>query len=284
MPERRVLVTGGRGQLAAEFPSLVAPAECLAPGHAELDVRDPAAVSRVIAEFRPTLVVHAAAWTDVDGAERDPDAAFAVNELGSRNVARAAHAAGAALVAYSTDYVFPGDADDGYVESDETAPRSVYGASKLAGEQAVRDEHPAAHIVRTAWVFGPRGQNFVRTMLRLGSERDELRVVDDQRGNPTYTRHLAEASLRLVAQCPPGTYHLAGGGSCSWFELAGAIMRRAGLDARVVPITSDELDRPAPRPACSILRSEHACTPTLPSWQVGLDACLSELAQQEVPT
>jgi dTDP-4-dehydrorhamnose reductase len=196
MPERRVLVTGGRGQLAAEFPSLVAPAECLAPGHAELDVRDPAAVSRVIAEFRPTLVVHAAAWTDVDGAERDPDAAFAVNELGSRNVARAAHAAGAALVAYSTDYVFPGDADDGYVESDETAPRSVYGASKLAGEQAVRDEHPAAHIVRTAWVFGPRGQNF----------------------------------------------------------------------------------------ACSILRSEHACTPTLPSWQVGLDACLSELAQQEVPT
>jgi dTDP-4-dehydrorhamnose reductase len=284
MPERRVFVTGGRGQLAAEFPSLVAPAECLAPGHDELDVRDADAVSRAIAEFGPTLVVHAAAWTNVDGAEGDRDGAFAVNELGSRNVARAARAAGAGLVAYSTDYVFPGDAVDGYLESDATAPRSVYGASKLAGEQAVRDEHSGAHIVRTAWVFGPRGQNFVRTMLRLGRERDELRVVDDQRGCPTYTHHLAEASLRLVEQCPPGTYHLAGGGSCTWYELASAIMRRAGLDARVVPITSDELDRPAPRPACSILRSEHTCTPTLPPWEAGLDACLLELAQQEVPS
>ena len=138
----RVLVTGGRGQLAAEFPPLVAPAECLAPSRDELDVRDADAVSRAIDEFGPTLVVHAAAWTDVDGAESDPAGAFAVNETGSRNVARAARAVGAALVAYSTDYVFDGDASDGYVESDEPAPRSVYGASKLAGEVAVREEHP----------------------------------------------------------------------------------------------------------------------------------------------
>jgi dTDP-4-dehydrorhamnose reductase len=158
----------------------------------------------------------------------------------------------------------------------------VYGASKLAGELAVREEHPDAHIVRTAWVFGPRGKNFVRTMLRLGGELEELRVVDDQRGCPTYTRHLAEATLALVDRCPPGTYHLAGGGSCSWYELASAIMARAGLPARVVPIGSRELERPAPRPACSILRSEHACTPTLPSWQAGLDACLRELSHQEV--
>jgi dTDP-4-dehydrorhamnose reductase len=284
MPERRVFVTGGRGQLAAEFPSLVSPATCLAPGRDELDVRDADAVAHAIAAFRPTLVVHAAAWTNVDGAESDRDGAFAVNELGSRNVARAARAAGAALVAYSTDYVFPGDASDGYVESDATNPRSVYGASKLAGELAVRSEHPHAHIVRTAWVFGPRGQNFVRTMLRAGAERDELRVVDDQRGNPTYTRHLAAASLELLESCPPGTYHLAGRGSCTWFEFASAIMRHAGLGARVVPISSDELDRPAPRPACSILRSEHDCTPTLPPWRAGLDACLHELAQQEVPS
>jgi dTDP-4-dehydrorhamnose reductase len=280
----RVFVTGGRGQLAAEFAPLVGPAETRAPGREELDVRDRDAVARAIEEFRPTLVVHAAAWTDVDGAEADREGAFAVNETGTRNVARAARAVGASLVAYSTDYVFAGDAAEGYVESDPPAPRSVYGASKLAGEIAAREEHPEARIVRTAWVFGPRGTNFVRTMLRLGAERDELRVVDDQRGNPTYTRHLAEATLALVDRCPPGTYHLAGSGSCSWYELASAIMTRAGLPARVVPIGSDELDRPAPRPACSILRSEHACTPTLPPWQTGLEACLYELSQQEVPS
>jgi dTDP-4-dehydrorhamnose reductase len=279
----RVLVTGGRGQLAAEFPSLVAPGACSAPGRDELDVREYDSVARAIDAFAPTLVVHTAAWTDVDGAESDRDGAFAANETGSRNVARAARVAGAALVAYSTDYVFPGDAADGYVESDATAPRSVYGASKLAGEVAVREEHPDAYVVRTAWVYAPRGKNFVRTMLRLGAELDELRVVDDQRGSPTYTRHLAEATLELLERCAPGTYHLAGSGSCSWYELASAIMRSAGLPARVVPIGSAELDRPAPRPACSILRSEHACTPTLPSWQTGLDACLRELAQQEVP-
>ena len=246
-------------------------------------MRDAAAVSRLIDEFGPTLVVHAAAWTDVDGAESDPAGAFAANETGSRNVARAARAVGADLVAYSTDYVFDGDASDGYVESDEPAPRSVYGASKLAGEVAVREEHPDAYIVRTAWVFGSRGKNFVRTMLRLGAELDELRVVDDQRGNPTYTRHLAAATLALTGACPPGTYHLAGGGSCTWFELASAIMTAADLPAHVVPIGSDELARPASRPACSILRSEHACTPKLPPWQEGLDACLHALSQQEVP-
>lgn len=274
-------MTGGRGQLAAEFAPLVAPDETYAPGRDELDIRDADAVSRAIDAFRPTLVLHTAAWTDVDGAESDRDAAFAANETGSRNVARAARAVRAGLVAYSTDYVFDGDAEGGYLESATPAPRSVYGASKLAGELAVREEHPDAHVVRTAWVFSPRGKNFVLTMLRLGAERPELRVVDDQRGSPTYTRHLAEASLALVDRCPPGTYHLAGSGSCSWYELASAIMNHARLPARVVPIGSDELDRPAPRPACSILRSEHACTPTLPPWQAGLDACLSELAQQE---
>jgi dTDP-4-dehydrorhamnose reductase len=280
MPEPRVLVTGGGGQLAAEFPALVR-GICSAPPRAELDVTDAASVRAAVEAFRPTLVVHCAAWTDVVGAEADREGAFEVNETGSRNVARAARAAGAALVAYSTDNVFAGDAPDGYTESAATGPRSVYGASKLAGERAVRHEHPHAHVVRTAWVFGARGHNFVRTMLRLGAERDELRVVDDQVGCPTYTRHLARATLELVDTCPPATYHLAGGGSCSWFELAQAIMRRAGLSARVVPIPSSELDRPAPRPSCSILRTEHEGTPTLPPWRAGLDACLDVLGQQE---
>jgi dTDP-4-dehydrorhamnose reductase len=280
----RVFVTGGRGQLAAEFAPLVGSGETRAPARDELDVRDAVAVARAIEEFAPTIVVHAAAYTDVDGAESDRDGAFAVNETGARNVARAARAIGAGLVNYSTDYVFAGDREQGYVESDATAPRSVYGASKLAGELATREEHPDAFIVRTAWVFAPRGKNFVRTMLRLGAELPELRVVDDQRGSPTYARHLAEATLSLVDRCPPGTYHLAGAGSCSWYELASAIMHHAGLPARVIPIDSDELNRPAPRPACSILRSEHACTPTLPPWQTGLEACLYELSQQEART
>jgi dTDP-4-dehydrorhamnose reductase len=161
-------------------------------------------------------------------------------------------------------------------------PRSVYGASKLAGERAVREEHPEAYVVRTAWVFSPRGHNFVRTMLRLGGDRDVLTVVDDQRGCPTYTGHLAAATRQLLDACPPGTYHLAGGGACTWFELTQAIMAETGLAARVEPITSDQLpDRPAPRPACSILRSEHACTPQLPHWREGLKACLDALKSQQ---
>jgi dTDP-4-dehydrorhamnose reductase len=273
----RVLVTGGGGQLAADLCAAFADAEMLAPPRAELDVTDAAAVDAAVAGFRPDLVLHAAAWTNVDGAEADPEGAHAVNAGGSRHVARAARRAGARLVAFSTDYVFDGTAGDGYVESDPTGPRSVYGASKLAGERAVREEHPDAYVVRTAWVFAPRGHNFVRTMLRLGRERDLLRVVDDQRGCPTYTGHLATATRQLLEACPPGTYHLAGGGACSWFELTGAIVADAGLEARVEPMSSAELDRPAPRPACSILRSEHACTPRLPHWREGLRACLAAL-------
>jgi dTDP-4-dehydrorhamnose reductase len=275
-------VTGGGGQLAADLVAAWADADVVAPRHAELDVADATAVDRVVADVRPDLVLHAAAWTDVDGAEHDPAGAHRVNGDGSRHVARAARRAGAGLVAYSTDYVFDGTNPEGYVESDPTGPRSVYGASKLAGERAVREEHPGAHVVRTAWVFGPRGKNFVRTMLRLGAELEVVRVVDDQVGCPTYTGHLAAATRTLLERCPPGTYHLAGGGACSWYELARAIMTSARLPARVEPMTRAELDRPAPRPACSILRSEAAGAPSLPPWPDGLAACLAALdAKQE---
>jgi dTDP-4-dehydrorhamnose reductase len=278
----RVLVTGGGGQLAADLCAAWSDAETLAPARTALDVTDVAAVDAAVAGFRPELVLHAAAWTNVDGAEADPKGAEAVNADGSRHVARAARRAGARLVTYSTDYVFDGTATDGYVESDPTGPRSVYGATKLAGELLVREEHPEAYVVRTAWVFAPRGHNFVRTMLRLGRERDVLRVVDDQRGCPTYTGHLAAATRALLEACPPGTYHLAGGGACSWFELTEAILAEAGLEARVESMSSAELDRPAPRPACSILRTEHACTPRLPHWREGLRACLAALANNSV--
>jgi dTDP-4-dehydrorhamnose reductase len=276
----RVLVTGGSGQLGREFALLLGD-EAAAPGRDELDVADERSVARAFAEHQPELVLHCAAWTDVDGAEADAEGARRVNEEGSRLVARAARAGGAALVGFSTDYVFAGDDPAGYDEDSPVAPRSVYGATKLAGERALRAEHPAAHVVRTAWVFSPRGHNFLLTMLRLGAERDVLRVVDDQVGCPTATSHLARATLALVERCPPGTYHLAGGGSTSWHGFASAIMEDAGLPARVEAMPSSELQRAAPRPACSILRTVHADAPRLPHWREGLRDCLAALANAE---
>jgi dTDP-4-dehydrorhamnose reductase len=276
----RVLVTGGGGQLGREFARLLG-SDAVALGRAELDVADEESVARAFALHRPELVLHCAAWTDVDGAESDPDGAWRANEYGSRHVARAAHDCGAALVGFSTDYVFAGDDPAGYDEHSPVAPRSVYGASKLAGERALLTEHPDAHVVRTAWVFSPRGQNFLLTMLRLGVERDEVGVVDDQIGCPTAAAHLAHATMELVERCAPGTYHLAGGGSTSWCGFASAIMEEAGLSARVEPIASSELQRPAPRPACSILRTVHADAPRLPHWRDGLRDCLAALANAE---
>ena len=276
----RILVSGGGGQLGREFALLLGD-EAAAPGRADLDVSDGASVERAVAEHAPELVLHCAAWTNVDGAESDPEGARLANEEGSRNVARAAHAAGAGLVGFSTDYVFAGDDPAGYDESSPVAPRSVYGATKLAGERALLAEHPGAYVVRTAWVFSPRGHNCLLTMLRLGAERDELRVVDDQVGCPTATPHLARATLELVERCAPGTYHLAGGGSTSWHGFASAIMEEAGLGARVVAIPSSELQQAAPRPACSILRTVHADAPRLPHWREGLRACLAALATAE---
>ena len=276
----RVLVTGGGGQLGREFALLLG-ADVAAPARAELDVADAASVERALDLHRPELVLHCAAWTDVDGAQADPEAARRVNEEGSRNVARAAHARGAALVGFSTDYVFAGDDPAGYDERSPVGPRSVYGATKLAGERALLAEHPRAYVVRTAWVFSPRGRNFLLTMLRLGAERAELRVVDDQIGCPTATMHLVAATLALVEGCPPGIYHLAGSGATSWHGFATAIMQEAGLPARVEPIPSSELQRPAPRPACSILRTVHAGAPRLPHWREGLRDCLAALANAE---
>jgi len=214
------------------------------------------------------LVLHAAAWTDVDGAESDPAGAQLVNVDGTRNVV----ALGAPLVYFSTDYVFDGTKREPYVESDEPRPLSVYGRTKLDGEREVRD----GWIVRSSWLFGPTGTNFVRTMLRLGAERDEVGVVADQVGSPTYVGHLAEATRELF-ELPQGVWHVAAGGECSWAEFARAIFEEAGLDCRVREITTEELGRPAPRPAYSVLRSEREGAPRLPHWREGLCACLGRL-------
>jgi dTDP-4-dehydrorhamnose reductase len=218
----------------------------------------------------PELVLHAAAWTDVDGAESDPQGAAAANVGGTQHAA----SLGAPLVYYSTDYVFDGRKRSPYVESDAPNPQSAYGRSKVYGEAAAGER---AWIVRSSWLFGPTSKNFVRTMLRLGAERDEVAVVDDQRGSPTYVGHLAEATRRLI-ELPFGVYHVAAEGDCTWADFAEAVFEEAGLDCRVRRITTAEFGAPAPRPAYSVLRSEKPATPRLPHWREGLRACLDRLA------
>ena len=214
------------------------------------------------------LVLHAAAWTDVDGAEKDPAAAELVNVNGTRNVV----AQNVPVVYYSTDYVFDGAKRQPYVESDEPRPLSAYGRTKLDGEREVRE----GWIVRSSWLFGWTGTNFVQTMLRLGAERDEVSVVADQRGSPTFVGHLAEATRELL-DLPGGVWHVAAEGECTWAEFARAIFEEAGLSTRVREITTEELGRPAQRPAYSVLRSEREGAPPLPHWREGLRACLERL-------
>jgi dTDP-4-dehydrorhamnose reductase len=214
------------------------------------------------------LVLHTAAWTDVDGAEDDPQEAASVNVGGTRHAAEL----GAPIVYYSTDYVFDGSKGSPYVESDSPKPLGAYGRSKLHGEGAAGHE---AWIVRSSWLFGPTGHNFVRTMLRLGAELPEVAVVDDQRGSPTYVSHLAAATADVV-ELPFGVYHVAAAGDCTWADFAEAIFEEAGLGARVKRITSAEYGARAPRPAYSVLRSEKGA-PELPHWRDGLRECLTRL-------
>lgn len=215
------------------------------------------------------LVLHAAAWTDVDGAEREPQEAAAVNVGGTQHAAEL----GAPLVTFSSDYVFDGRKRTPYLESDPANPQSAYGRTKLHAEAAAGED---AWIVRTSWLFGWTSRNFLLTMLALGAERDEVAVVDDQRGSPTFVGHLASAVRELV-DLPRGVWHIAAEGDCTWAEFAEAIFEEAGLDCRVRRITTAELGRPAPRPAYSVLRSEREGAPTLPYWRDGLRACLERL-------
>jgi dTDP-4-dehydrorhamnose reductase len=264
-----VLLTGAGGQLGRALRETFAADDLVALTHADWDVSLPAPPAPPF-EPPPELVLHGAAWTDVDGAEDDPQGAAAVNVGGTQHAA----ALGAPLVAYSTDYVFDGRKREPYVESDGPNPLSAYGRSKLHGEAAAGEQ---AWIVRSSWLFGPTGRNFLRTMLRLGAERDEVSVVDDQRGCPTYVGHLAEAT-RAVVELPFGIWHVAADGECSWAEFAEAIFAEAGLDCRVRRISTADWPAKAARPAYSVLRSEKPGAPHLPHWRDGLRACLERLS------
>jgi dTDP-4-dehydrorhamnose reductase len=298
----RWFVTGAGGQLATEFAGLLE-GEVFLSHEEALDIRDAGAVRAAVRGFEPDVVLHTAAYTDVDGAEADPAGAESVNVGGTRNVAAALRGTHTALVYFSTDYVFDGQKRAPYLESDAPAPLGVYGRTKLEGERIVL-EWPHGIVIRTSWLFSATGRNFVKTILAAATERaggecppgerpgegaragdaartgEPLRVVDDQVGSPTFAGHLAAAvdeALRLGVG--PGIYHMAGSGYCSWLELAREIVALAGLDVEVLPITTAELGRPAPRPAFSALASERP-VPRLPHWVDGVAAALEQLNPQ----
>jgi len=238
--------------------------------HEELDITDAKAVAAEIGAAAPDVVVNCAAWTDVDGAEEAEAEATELNATAAGHVAAAAAEAGARVVYPSTDYVFDGRKGEAYAEGDKTRPLSAYGRSKLAGEQAVAEANPEHYIVRTSWVFGPHGKNFVETMLRLGEERDELLVVSDQVGCPTYTGHLADGLLDLLDEEEYGIHHMSGAGHCSWNDFAREIFSQAGIDCEVKPATTAQVPRPAPRPAYGVLTAEREDAIVLPPWRQGL--------------
>ncbi len=245
--------------------------EVVALDRAALDIGDAAAVSAAVGDPALAAVINCAGWTDVDGAESNVAAANAVNRDGAANLAAACAAAGLRLVQVSTDYVFDGSSDRPYLESDAVNPRSVYGSSKLAGEQAVAAAGGDYAIVRTAWLFGAGGPNFVDTILRLAAERERIEVVTDQIGCPTWTGHLAPALVACAAGDGSGTFHAVGGGRCSWFELASETVRLAGLQCELAPTTTESFPRPATRPAFSVLGSERGDQAVvLPDWHEGL--------------
>lgn len=245
-------------------------------GHPQLDVTNTAAVGRKLELERPDVVINCAAWTDVDGAEEAEENATAVNGGGAGNVAAAAAAVGASVVYVSSDYVFDGAKGAPYVESDQPAPLSAYGRSKLAGEEATAAANNRHFIVRSSWLFGVGGSNFVETMLRLAADHGEVLVVRDQVGSPTYTWHLAYGLVRLIEGVEFGIHHMAADGQCSWYEFAREIFEQARVECKVLSATTEMLGRPAPRPAYSVLVSQREHAIRLPTWQDGLAGYLTQ--------
>lgn len=277
----RILVTGAAGMLGhALVPVLQADHQVTAVDIAECDICDEAAVGKLVRSVRPQWVMHLAAYTDVDGCETHPERAEEVNANGTWSIAKACADIHAGMLYISTDYVFDGRQERPYREEDRPSPLSSYGRSKLRGEQYVLELVERHFIVRTSWLYGPHGKNFVGTILRLAQQKPELRVVSDQHGSPTYTRHLAAKLAELVEGKPYGIYHATGAGSCSWYEFAQSIVELAGLrQVRVIPVSSEEMARPAPRPANSVLENrclQQAGLGLLPHWREGLTAYLEE--------
>ncbi len=287
----RILITGAHGQVGWELQRSLAPfGEIAAYARAQLDLSDADAIRHAVRQVGPALIVNAAAYTAVDQAEKEPERAHAVNATAPAILAEEAKRLGAGLIHYSTDYVFDGQKQAPYEEIDAARPLNVYGASKLEGERAVAAVDVAHLVLRTSWVYGARGKNFLRTILRLAEEREELRVVDDQHGAPTWSRMLAEATAACVSQClyrdgvqdllreRSGLYHLSAAGQTTWFGFASAIVQTAPKAPRMTPIPTTAYPLPAPRPMYSVLSNHkfaRAFGLQLPDWQASLNLCLA---------
>jgi dTDP-4-dehydrorhamnose reductase len=274
----KLIITGAAGMLGRDVMLAAGNAghDVVGFGRAELDVADADSVERKFDLERPDVVVNCAAWTDVDGAEEAEEAAFAVNGSGAGNVAAGAAKVGASVVYVSTDYVFDGAKRAPYVESDQPAPLSAYGRTKLAGEEATAAANKRHFIVRSAGLFGIGGNNFVETMLRLATSQNEVLVVRDQVGSPTYTWHLAYGIVRLIEGIEFGIHHMPAAGQCSWYEFAREIFEQAKVECKVLSGTTEMLGRPAARPAFSALTSQREHAIRLPSWQDGLAGYLAQ--------
>jgi dTDP-4-dehydrorhamnose reductase len=280
----RWLITGSAGQLGSDLQRLLSDdlsARVRAVGHRDGDITNGPMIDSLVADFRPDVVVNAAAYTAVDAAESDEPAAYLANATGPALLAAAVARHGGRLIQVSTDYVFAGDASVPYEVDDETNPQSAYGRTKLAGELAVRELLPdRGYVVRTAWVYGAVGGNFVKTMVRLEGERDTVSVVDDQRGSPTWSADLARGLVELGrSSAPAGIYHCTNGGDTTWFGLTQAIFEQLGADpARVLPTTTDAFPRPAPRPSYSVLADTawvKAGLAPMPHWHDALAAAFA---------
>lgn len=277
----RVLLTGAAGQLGRQILARNQGHQITELSHQELDITQLADVREAARAHKPDLVLNAAAFNDVDRAQSDPDAAFFGNAVGPRNLALAAAEIGAAILHVSTDYVFDGQQTTPYHEYHRPAPLSHYGHSKLAGEMAVRELNPRHYVVRTAWVYEPRGHNFPKTLYLLARKHKEVKVVNDVKGSPTSAVHLAQAILTLIESGSFGTYHLGGGGEgASWFDLATHFFRELGMDTGVLPVPSTEYPRPAPRPRYSVLRTIQQPQILLPPWQEGIAEFAREIKTQ----
>ncbi len=278
-----VLVIGSTGMLGSDLAKVLGEKyEVYGGGSRDVDVRDIESVRRFVGKYFPDTVINTAAYTDVDRAEKSPEKAYAINAKGAANVARAAREHGAKNIYYSSDYVFDGKSDRPYTEQDETNPQGVYACSKREGEEEVAGWDPDSLIIRTAWLYGINGKNFVETIIKLSRERKELTVVDDQRGSPTWTVHLARATANLMEAGAGGIVHVTDTGHVTWFGFAKKILELLGTAVEMKPITSDMLRRPAPRPASSVLDNSRYSELTgdeLPHWEDALKGYLEERAK-----
>lgn len=286
-PRKTVLITGHKGQLGQALMELLMPDfRCCGVDLDEMDITVTEEVAGVFYLHQPDIIIHTAAMTDVDGCELDPEAAIKVNALGTQNLVIAAEEFNCVFVYLSSDYVFPGNSDKPYVECDPTGPLSWYGKSKLMGEDFVRNMLFRYFIIRTSWLVGEKGRNFVKIMLKLAREKDELTVVNDQHGCPTFASDLAK-SIREIVETPYfGTYHVTNSGETTWYDFAVKILEEAGLNTPIRPISSKELNRPAPRPAYSvlsgILHKQRGFTPLRP-WEDALVEYLTNLGELKNP-